>query len=728
VRNGHGTKRRAVGLAQFGGALLLTLALTFGPAGTTFSITPPPKITFGSPVVVDPTHAYGEPDVKIAPGGTNWYDSGPWGTGTQRSIWNWSADGGRTFHTLHAPAIASPQESDSTVPCPEEVPPNQCPGGGDTEISIDRRGKVYYSDLAALVTLKTATWDPSSRSMKTGLIADSDQGANGFDRQWFANWDPRTRPAGYTGPLPVNYLVYAEALAGCCQAGAYSLDGIDYTGPTVEYSIQNDGPAVIDQQTGTVLEAVSVDSLNDVGVAILTRDPSTPNDPALKKAVVTKIADLPPETNTRALFPVIALDRARNAYVAWVTRGDNGQSSSQDPNAWQIWYSYSTAASAWKTWSTPRKISAAPSNTNVMPWAVAGAGGRLAVVWYGTNDSTHDPSTSDVHQKWDVYLAMIAGAASSTPTIQQIKVTRHPMHYGTICLEGLGCILVQGNRNLADFFQVEMDPRNGAVVITYNDTSNEAIQEVPPIPDGMVDHRGAPLDMIVRQNGGVGLLGMNVSGDPTSGNAMTDSTGDAFFDPVYRTTPVPELDLTGVSVSTAPNAPHDLIFRLSAKSLDDLNHALVATGAQAVEWVVRWTGPPVTDPDTGLQNPIFYAAVEVRPGGIPTFFAGKAQSVDLCSVSACTPHIVNYPAPPQGGTLVAGQLNLSPDPGAPDSWIIQVPRSLVGSLGGGSPMESFSAFTLARNHPASLPITTAEGEAGITPVEIDGVCCREARA
>src|SRR5438128_2699006 len=42
---------------------------------------------FGSPTVVDPTHAYGEPDVKIAPNG-DVHDSGPWGTGTQRSIWN----------------------------------------------------------------------------------------------------------------------------------------------------------------------------------------------------------------------------------------------------------------------------------------------------------------------------------------------------------------------------------------------------------------------------------------------------------------------------------------------------------------------------------------------------------------------------------------------------------------------------------------------------------------
>ena len=35
---------------------------------------------------------------------------------------------------------------------------------------------------------------------------------------------------------------------------------------------------------------------------------------------------------------------------------------------------------------------------------------------------------------------MVTGANSAAPTIQQVQVTKHPMHYGTICLEGLGCI------------------------------------------------------------------------------------------------------------------------------------------------------------------------------------------------------------------------------------------------------------------------------------------------
>jgi hypothetical protein len=676
-------------------------------------------ITFGSPVIVDPVHAYGEPDIKIAPDGTT-YTSGPWGTGTQRSIWNRSIDGGATFRAMHDSPISSAAQSDTQI---------AGPGGGDTELAIDRAGKVYYSDLAALLTLKLATWNNTTRTMQTGVIDNPLQDINGYDRQWFALWDPPSKPSNYTGPLPVNYLTSAEAIGatdcnppavGSCASAYYSTDGIHYTDRTLTWPLSNDGPLAIDQQTGTVLEAISVDSTNDVGVAILTRG-QDPTDPSLKNATEVKIADLPAETGTDALFPVITMDSARNAYVAWVTRGENGQPSGTQADAWQIFYSYSTAASGWKKWSAPVRLSAAPSNTNVMPWAVAGSSGRLAVVWYGTNDSANDPSTQDVHQSWNVYMAMVSNAASKGASVQQIQVTRHPSHYGTICLEGLGCVTVAGNRNNADFFQVGMDPRTGAVEVVFNDTSNELIQDnlVPPA-DGTVDHRGAPVVTLIRQNGGVGLLGKSVSGNPTSGTSLTDPAGDALFDPIYGNSNVASLDLRGVSVTSQGQ---NLVFRIDVNSLKDLGAALSATGATAVDWVVRWVGPAV-DSATGVRNPIYFAAVEFA-GATPTFFAGLATSIDLCSVSACTPHITDYPAPPNGGTFVTGQAQLALT--GPDSWIITVPKSVVGNVGTGSILESLSAFSFARNASASVQIPNADGEAGITPIEVDGACCVDAK-
>ncbi len=182
-------------------AAILTLGLTGAPhAGAVARDAPRAGgIGFTSPTVVDPVHAYGEPDVRISANDGAVYASGPWGTGTQRSIWNLSVDGGRTFRPLHNPPITTAAQSDSQIPCP--VPVAQCVGGGDTEISIDdhglaNTGTVYYSDLAALEALKTATWDDATKSMGQGVYTSGDPENNGIDRQWFGAWDPAaSRPA-----------------------------------------------------------------------------------------------------------------------------------------------------------------------------------------------------------------------------------------------------------------------------------------------------------------------------------------------------------------------------------------------------------------------------------------------------------------------------------------------------------------------------------------------------
>jgi hypothetical protein len=59
---------------------------------------------------------------------------------------------------------------------------------------------------------------------------------------------------------------------------------------------------------------------------------------------------------------------------------------------------------------------------------------------------------------------------------------------------------------------------------------------------------------------------------------------------------------------------------------------------------------------------------------------------------------------------------------------IVVPRSVIGGISVGSLLESLSGYVLARDKSAGLTITTQEGEAGITPVEVDGACCLDVTA
>ena len=370
-----------------------------------------------------------------------------------------------------------------------------------------------------------------------------------------------------------------------CHATAFSYDGLTYAPDSAPLSDANDGNVVMDQLTGNVFMATSQSTAGtaadpaDVSVAMWTRQGSAAGDPTLRHVEFLKVANLPvgQATGNTLPFPTLAIDNARNRYAVWVMRPQTSNDTvSEAANSWQVFYSFARASTGWHTWSTPRKVNSGNAKQNTFVWPVAGAAGRLALAYYGTSDTMHNPSSEDAHQAWHVYLAMITNANTGTPTIQQVKVTRHPMHHGTICLEGLGCITVQGNRNMADFFQVGINRQDGGVWVVYNDTSNELIQQVPPLPDGTIDHRGAPLVTIARQNRGTGLLGTAVHGPPTFGNELPpDQAGNARFDPLYGTQNVPQLDLLGLGVKRAGN---NLVFKLHLKSLENLTNALTATG------------------------------------------------------------------------------------------------------------------------------------------------------
>lgn len=689
------------------------------------------RIRFASPSIVDPVHAYGEPDVRVSPRDTTTYVSGPWGTGTQRSIWNRSTDKGRTYLTMHDTPVTSSNQSATFI---------TGPGGGDTEISINKKGTVYYADLAALASFKTAAWHNElcnnetgcpSGALKTGIIANPPQNINGFDRQWFGLWDPKKRPSTYTGKLPVNYLIYAQALAGSGSVATYSYNGVDYTDQTVQYDQSGDGPVEVDQKTGTVFEAISL-SGNDVGIAKLTRNPGKPKDPALTKVKRIKIADLPSGMSTGAIFPVIGFDKNRTLYVAWVTRSSTP--ASQTPKAWQVYYSYAKASSGWTNWSPPKKISRPPSNQAVMPWAVAGAKGRLAVVWYGTKDKSHDPSTQGVHQAWNVYMDSITHADTPNPSVLQKKVTRHPMHYGTVCLEGLGCAAVTGNRNLADFFEVSVDPRSGAVVIVYDDTSNDITQTVQKgnqVPDSAADHKGAPLVTMVRQNRGIGLFGKRIHGFKRTGRKMRDRAGDAHWDPIYWSSKVPDLDLRKVAVRKVTKRVkgkkrRKAHFTLKVNDLSDVQGALTTTGSQALNFVIRWSNKTRKGTPRAKRHwPVQYVAAELDPTGTPSFYSGNAYTYDLCSVSGCFPHGFLYPKPPLGGHAIKGKLKLTKGPKA-DKLVFSVPFRRFGNKKH-LRMDSLSAYAFASPRSAAQPPTNGEVQGDRNPVEVDGVCCRDAR-
>jgi hypothetical protein len=687
------------------------------------------KAAFSVPSVADPIHTFGEPTIGVDPFGGGVFVSGPTGTGTQRSVWEGSVDGGQTYRVITPGPVPTAIQS-------IEDPP----GGGDTDLNFDHTGKVYFADLYALACLRVATTPDGGATVQQNFLGCS--GSPGADRQWLAVYDP---PAGiphqsaYTGPTPLVYLEYNNLNGPGPNSGAQwnmSTDGLNYTNATAgvtpatesTYSpFGPDGYPAIDQQTGKVFQAAgfpnsngTYDLLLNIGTpdatgALTFLDAPTTSGGGPNDAGLIHIADnLPGSPDT--LFTVLSMDSARNLYAVWIVSGST-------PSQFQAYVSASSAASGWRTWTKPVRVSDASTTTgdavNVFPWIKAGGPGRADAVFYGENMSV-DPSSQN-GQAWNVFMNQLVFPVDSTgaitgqaPSTSLVKVSPHPMHYNDICLQGTGCITSQGNRNLADFFTIT-DDHSGAAEIVYPDTSNGLVQPgFTPSNQQLVDHAGAGVITVARQSSGVGLLGTAVSGTSNApASSITDPSGDALY-PVIGGSDVPGMDLLGTTMSLSSNGQ---TLTVTTKVADLSQPAATATaipGTQYLQYITRWQ----------MGNTLYYAGMYDTPLGQPVYYAGKAQSVDLCSVSACFPHVITYPEPGVGGTSEHGSISCPASPSAtnPCTLTIKVATSDIGSPTSKSLLEETGTYAFAAAHLQGTT-TNAQAEADDVPLEIDGNCC-----
>src|SRR5438093_4318469 len=158
------------------------------------------------------------------------------------------------------------------------------------------------------------------------------------------------------------------------------------------------------------------------------------------------------------IFPITAVDSAGKVYAIWT-----------DGN--KILYKTDATGTGWNPATAPGQIpNPAGVNTTIMPWAQAGASGIADVVFYGaTGGSGAQPNPQDDPKNvWNAYMAQtIDGGA----TWGVFKASDHNIHTGPICIDGLGCDLSTParDRTLLDFFQVSIDPTNGAADTAYPD-------------------------------------------------------------------------------------------------------------------------------------------------------------------------------------------------------------------------------------------------------------------
>jgi hypothetical protein len=549
--------------------------------------TNPPRSTgglaFGPATVVDAQRTEGEPINHIDKSGAYW-ESGPWGTSTQLSFIHRSVDGGDQFNIVSGNGLR----------------PDTPPGGGDTDVITDDQGTAYFTDLEALINLDCAvshdqgnTWVANHACVQNAAV----------DRQWFAVDN------GPTGAATDNTIF----LGTRDELGTFIYSSAGSTGPAdpIGGLVFTDSSSTLTPQNGDVRcgKMVFDPVMRNLYYPCAGTDHASVTighvSPGQRTGIVYHNVNLPVSPGGGGvddLFPLLAVDKAGTVYGAWI-----------DTNDHNVYYTVSTDQG--QTWAAPVHVNGNDANSNVMPWAVAGAPGTLAIGWYGSpshQDSDTMPSWYNDRNAaaafpWYGYMSVIRSAASATPTFVQARFTEKPMHYGQICTGGIGCTISNGDRTMADYFSFTLD-RDGAIRVVYNDTTSQ--------------HHGAHLfeeRQLAGPNAGTG--GSVSKAAPK--NPMADPVGDA-QSPHYGLNGAgaspPQLDFTQVKLSQ-PNAA-TLRVEMSLASLASL---APPSGKTSAFWLTRFQALSVGDENEPTYR-LFYVGAESSNGAAPTFFAGSGVS------------------------------------------------------------------------------------------------------
>jgi hypothetical protein len=299
-------------------------------------------IRFSTPAVADPIHAWGEPTIGVSPFGRV-FVSGPTGTGTQRSAWEGSVDGGHTFRVI------TPNAPPTAVQGLEDPP-----GGGDTDLNFARNGKQFFVDLYALLCDRVATTSNGGASVQQGFDGCGTNPAS--DRPWLAVYDPPPgipHRSAYKGHTPLVYMEYNNLTGPGPNSGGQwnkSTNGLDYTNatkgvtPATESTYSPFGPdgyPAIDQETGKVFQAAGFPNSNgtyDLDMNIGTPgssgnlrflDAPTTSGGGPNYGKLIHIANnLPGSPDT--LFTTLSMDSARNLVVV-----NLGSTATHDQHRWQ---------------------------------------------------------------------------------------------------------------------------------------------------------------------------------------------------------------------------------------------------------------------------------------------------------------------------------------------------------------------------------------------------------
>jgi len=699
------------------GTVVATAAAPTHSAST--SATSASTLKFSHEVVVDEQRSGFEPDVAID-NKDRYYSSVPNGSSTAHSfIWT-SLDHSKSFQMIPGQiGLGKP------ATCPQ--------GGGDTELQLDKKGDLFFSDLQNLSNLSNSVSTDHGATFRTGCASAPN---SPVDRMWYAvhgnlgdpdfaiyeEYDAVLSGQNVNGNFPSNQLVETV-----------SHDGVNFT-PVVNSRLANGhvdddcigggeincvtdnegipGNQVLAKNGDLLIAHTSADS-NQVIVSRghLAQQPGGLVEATWKNYVLNTslCPDKPhaaPGICGAANFATIAEDTAGHFYVAFSSQKTDASGTAAGP-----YQTYVVSSVDGVHWGKPVLVSRGGSNA--FSWVTAGSSGRAAVAWYHANETNEKGGylLDDLaHGEISVQVGESLDALSTHPHWSVTTVSEHPIKYGPICTQGTFCTVSMGDRSLGDYLEVNRDA-HGALVLSYvNDTSNTFTVG----PTGAIAENG-PVVM-VKQIGGPSLIKGTITG-PNGGpgapwGSVNDATGDAFYNANAQHTPAGgNLDLTAASIRPDSKG---LTITMRAKDLSNLMVSPAAGGTTG-EWITRFT---TYNPHTQGNGHIYYAGMESVGGGTPRFFVGDTAAVPVGQEQISM--LFDSSTPAQGsvqGNTITIRVPYSAIPNAKPSGVLYSATAFTATAAGTLAGNQAGVFNLTdATVPFDVNLTTGGSHAAVLPV------------
>ena len=381
--------------------------------------------SFSEMRIIDEMRAGGEPVIAITPTGTILVSAHPGWTHTryppspnlvlpasgQSYLWR-STDGGETWAHVGLPMA------------PEGLGPRGVGQGvSDPDFAIDSNGRIYLTDLEALAAASVSWSDDDGATWLMGNDVASAFGLGAVDRQWLATVGTDVYFIG-------NYFTAEKVLKST--DGGLTWEHVGDANCGGDISSTPEGILLIGCQTG-------IDVSEDGGATWEQRE--VPGAESWSRSMAEP-----------------AVDAAGNVWIPYTNEEGVFVAGTPDLGL---------------TWWEPIPLATELPGTNVWPWVVAGDAGRIAVVWYHTDDAA---GPADASGDWYVEGAIVTGADTDAPLVHHARIAG-PIFQGKMCQRGTICQADpsdDGDRRLGDFFEAAIDA-DGALHVVYSVALDDAI-------------------------------------------------------------------------------------------------------------------------------------------------------------------------------------------------------------------------------------------------------------